>query len=148
MKKRFASHKRSLKKGFHHSAKLQEEFNKYGEKNLIFNIVEEVFDVGLLSQREQFWINYYNSHIDGYNSCPIANSSLGFKHSVKTKLKMSLSGKKVKKDHPIKDKILILKKEIMKDKKLYIRKNGRCGLIAKNIGCSLQYLNKVLRQNI
>lgn len=52
-KKRVRRHLRDLRKGKHHSIYLQRAYNKYGEENFIFSILEECesqFD------RELFWI--------------------------------------------------------------------------------------------
>ena len=58
----------------HHSVKLQNAFNKYGIDNLIFEVIEECFDVTRdeLFEREQFYIDKYNSFSNGYNMSPSA----------------------------------------------------------------------------
>ena len=45
---------------------LSRAFRKYGLDNFNFEIIEEC-SVDILSQRERYWINYYNSFFDGYN---------------------------------------------------------------------------------
>ena len=53
-------HFSDLRKNNHHSEKLQRAFNKYGEENFEFGIIEEVPD----SERfeyEMSYINQYNS---------------------------------------------------------------------------------------
>lgn len=85
-KKRKTEHLKSLKSNKHHSKYLQRVYNKYGENNLIFSIVEEIQDKNNLIIREQYWLDFYKPFgKNGYNSCKIANSMLGFKHSNKTK---------------------------------------------------------------
>lgn len=54
IKKRFKVHKRMLKTNIHHSIHLQRAFNKYGEKNFDFIILELTDD---LLNREQYHIN-------------------------------------------------------------------------------------------
>ena len=44
IEKRWLQHKYSLKKNTHHSKKLQNAWNKYGETEFEFQIVEEVID--------------------------------------------------------------------------------------------------------
>lgn len=46
---------------------LYKAFNKYGIENFTFEIIEEIEDEGLLSEREKHWITYYNSFEKGYN---------------------------------------------------------------------------------
>lgn len=46
---------------------LYKAFKKYGIENFIFEEVEEVSD-DLLDEREKYWIKFYNSYNDGYNS--------------------------------------------------------------------------------
>ena len=40
---------------------------KYGKDNFTFEIIEEV-PKQQLNEREEYWIKYYNSYTDGYNS--------------------------------------------------------------------------------
>ena len=40
---------------------------KYGKSNFIIEVIEEV-DKDSLNDREKFWIEYYNSYNNGYNS--------------------------------------------------------------------------------
>lgn len=47
--------------------KLYKSMNKHGYNNFRIDLVEET-DNNLLSEREVFWINYYNSYKNGYNS--------------------------------------------------------------------------------
>ena len=53
-RKRWKIHKHSLKKGNHHSAKLQHAWNKYGEDRFTFRMIENC-EVDKLIDREQFW---------------------------------------------------------------------------------------------
>ena len=40
---------------------------KYGKDNFTFEVIEEV-PKQQLNEREEYWIKYYNSYTDGYNS--------------------------------------------------------------------------------
>lgn len=100
--KRWMTHRSLLIKGKHHSIKLQRSWSKYGESAFSFDILEEVEDVLLLTEREQFWIDTTNSVDGGYNIAPKARSSLGRKHPPEVLLKMSLA-KKGKKTLPFSD---------------------------------------------
>lgn len=50
----------------YHNTILQAAFDKYGKNNFIFSILEEC-DKEQLNEREQYWINYYDSYKHGYN---------------------------------------------------------------------------------
>lgn len=78
--KRKNNHKSKLLMNKHHSKKLQNAWNKYGFENFEFEIIEECEKEKLI-EREQYYIDLYNSFNEGYNCCPIAGSSLGAKRS-------------------------------------------------------------------
>lgn len=77
--------------------KLYNSFKKYKIQNHIFEIIEET-DENFLFQREIFWINYYDSFLNGLNltkggqNPPIQNKSKTKEH--KEKIKISNLGKK------------------------------------------------------
>lgn len=90
---RFRVHKNIIRstKVFRHL--LYKAFNKYGIENFEFNVIEHVEDTNLLDQREQHWLDYYNSYNPeyGYNLRPKAESNRGIKLSDEHKLKIGLS---------------------------------------------------------
>lgn len=49
---RWREHKRSLKKSSHHSTHLQRSWNKYGEKNFEFSLIEIVDNQQQLLEKE------------------------------------------------------------------------------------------------
>ncbi len=72
IQKRFREHQRHLKNNSHHSAKLQRSYNKTMDKSIFkFSIVEVVTDANKLDEREQFYIDYYDSFNNGYNCCNV-----------------------------------------------------------------------------
>lgn len=75
-------HISKLRLNNHDNKHFQNSWNKYGEENFIFEIIEECA-LNELQQREQHWINYYNSaNIDnGYNINPIAGNGCFIKHT-------------------------------------------------------------------
>lgn len=98
IKQRIVVHLYDLKTNTHSNKYLQRTYNKYGIDSLKFEILEYTDKENLLL-REQYYLDTlqsYNSEI-GYNLCKIAGSTLGFKHSETTKLKMSESKKGVPK---------------------------------------------------
>lgn len=90
IKQRWAGHKSSLRRKVHENQYLQNAWNKYGEDNFIFEIIEKC-SKDHINSREQHWIDIYNAsnRSDGYNILPTAYSNLGYKPSNETREKMS-----------------------------------------------------------
>lgn len=99
IKYRWYKHKRELELNHHVNNHLQNAWNKYGEENFSFEIVQECDKNHLLDQ-EQYNIDSLNP---AYNICKIAYSTSGhrFHLSEETKRKISLSkkGKKFSEEH-------------------------------------------------
>ena len=93
--KRWNEHRRNLRQNKHHSKKLQNAWNKYGEKVFEFSVIEECERArNVLLVREQYWMDTLNVHgPTGYNICPVAGNAMGRKHTEKTKIKMSKAAK-------------------------------------------------------
>ena len=97
-------HLNLLRKNKHANTYLQNSYNKNGEENFTFVVIEIIEDENKLTEREQYWIDTLdatNKEI-AYNICPTANSMLGYKHSEDTinklkKYKIFLFLKKVSK---------------------------------------------------
>jgi hypothetical protein len=70
---RHNQHLCDLKHNRHHSIKLQRHFNKYGQKDLNFTIIEEC-SVETLLVREQHYLNINNTY---FNICKTAGNCLG-----------------------------------------------------------------------
>ena len=64
IKNRWYSHKTSLKKGLHHSYKLQRAWNKYGEENFEFKILKEIEidQIKELRKIEQNYLDKFQSY--------------------------------------------------------------------------------------
>ena len=60
-------HKYQLKKGTHHSVKLQRSYNKHGLEAFVFTIIQEVDDPEALHDVEAEFIELYQSWSNGYN---------------------------------------------------------------------------------
>lgn len=98
IKKRWNAHKRYLRENTHSNSILQSSWNKYGELNFDFYILEtcEEYELG---EKEIFYIENLNTkQPNGFN---ISNGgdcgNLGTKFSEETKMKMSISRKGKKK---------------------------------------------------
>ena len=92
LKDRFRSHRSKLFLNKHHSPKLQNSYNKHGLDKFVYEIIEEC-PKGIIIEREQYYIDLYDSYNKGYNSRQKAESMLGFKFSEESKKKMSDSQK-------------------------------------------------------
>lgn len=68
IKARWMHHKSELRNNSHHNNYLQNAWNKYGENNFIFNILEQC-DCSKLDERECYYIDMYNTtnRAFGYN---------------------------------------------------------------------------------
>ena len=67
VQKRFTQHKNNSNKSYFSQIALYKAFNKYGIDNFSYEEVEEISN-DKLDEREKYWIEYYNSYFDGYNS--------------------------------------------------------------------------------
>ena len=78
----------------HSNQRLQRVWDKYGNKKLMWIIVE-LCPIDQLLKQEQVWLDYIRDcKIETYNILLIANSRLGIKCSSETKENMSLSARK------------------------------------------------------
>jgi group I intron endonuclease len=102
LRKRKNGHFSNLRHNVHHSSHLQNAFNKYGEDNLIFSVLEYCEEIDL-EEKEAVWIVNLRSSDRrfGYNARIHVSSNRGFKHTEESKRKMSES-RKGKGRHPYK----------------------------------------------
>jgi group I intron endonuclease len=89
--RRIKEHIGLLKKNKHHSTYLQNSWNKHGENNFIFEVIEKISTPEQLIPREQYWIDTLKPE---YNICPTAGSKFGLKSSQETKDKISKNNAK------------------------------------------------------
>lgn len=87
---RWRNHKNELKNKAHFNLYLQASWNKYGEENFIFYILEEC-SIEELDEREIFWILEYKSKNRdfGYNLNDGGGGLRGYEFSEETRKKMS-----------------------------------------------------------
>lgn len=97
IEKRKKEHFNALKNGAHKNKHLQNAWNKYGENNFKFNLIESVEPSSLIN-REQHCIDLYVSYDRnlGYNIAPNAGNTLGVRPSdeTKEKIRKKLTGQK------------------------------------------------------
>lgn len=105
--RRWRDHKSNLRINKNNCLLLQRAWNKYGEENFIFVVLELVEDRTKLVELETAWIKCLDSaNVElGYNILPTAYSRLGLKASEETKAKMSLASKGKPKSDEMKAKL-------------------------------------------
>lgn len=87
------SHLHCLRKNKHHSQYLQNAYNKYGEESFEFIILEVLclFDKKVALEKENSWIQHYESAINGYNIQKIACSNGKYLQPVREDTKRKIS---------------------------------------------------------
>lgn len=80
--KRYKEHTNDLKKNRHTNDHLGNSWNKYGEANFLFEIIEEC-EINNILEREQYYLDtlFPWKRGVGFNHSPTAKSILGFKKS-------------------------------------------------------------------
>jgi group I intron endonuclease len=99
--RRWIHHKSTLRNHLHSSPILQHHFDKYGEEDLEFEIIEsqEYLDNNHLLAREQMWMirfRYKDTWKPYFNINEITGSNLGYKHTDEAKRKIGEGSKKWK----------------------------------------------------
>lgn len=106
--KRWSIHRVFLRNGNHHSIRLQNSWNKHGEQNFSFEILEIVEDKNLIIEKENYYLDYYKSYDKhyGYNICKSAHenpmtkvSNGNCKHGMFGKTHSEKSRKKISENH-------------------------------------------------
>ncbi len=72
---RWSQHMYALKREDRNNRPLYRAMNKYGISNFYIECIEEC-DVSVLSEREQYWISFYDSYKNGYNATMGGDGSL------------------------------------------------------------------------
>lgn len=65
LKNRFYMQRFHLNRNTSHHVLLQSDWNLFGKENFVFEVLENTFN---LDEREQYWIEYYGSFLNGYNT--------------------------------------------------------------------------------
>jgi len=86
VKNRFSTHISELNSNTHGNIHLQRAWNKYGQDNFKFELIEIVEDNKLLLEREQFFLDTFEP---SYNICKNASNHLGLKYSDESRKKIS-----------------------------------------------------------
>ncbi len=94
LNQRYYTHFSNLKKGKHHSYKIQKDYNSFGKDAFVYDVLEVCEKVKeVLITREQFYLDFYDPY---YNVLKKADSSMGSKRTDEYKKRMSdmFKGKK------------------------------------------------------
>ena len=72
------SHFACLRNGYHFNKYLQFDFDKYGEENFEFKILEIIKsdDIEYFKEREKYYISFLNAIENGYNMCDGGNTRI------------------------------------------------------------------------
>ena len=104
-----------------YNTKFYRALRKYGVENFTFEIIEELKDKEKLNEREKYWVSFYNSFKEGYNS--------------------NTGGEKVTESgelHPnaknSNEAIIALKKEIIEGKLSHAQLGEKYGISSSEIG--------------
>lgn len=94
IKYRWSHYLYCLRKNTHYNKHLQASWNKYGESNFKFELIDTVAFVWGLDNLERFWIKHYDSTnpAKGYNRESGGNSNKVMTEETKKKLSASLKG--------------------------------------------------------
>lgn len=90
IQQRWKQHIYYLNNNKHSNRHLQGAWNKYGESNFTFSILEscDQQDAAFLNAREKFWIQEFDSYNNGYNLDLGGQGSSGYKHTEEELQKM------------------------------------------------------------
>lgn len=94
--RRRIEHVTELRGGYHDNKYLQKSWNKYGEENFIFSVIDYTDNPEQTHEREKYWIDYYVALLgedNTYNIMPVEKSSYGkprpFSESQKEKMSVA-----------------------------------------------------------
>lgn len=104
LRKRKATHLYQLRNKRHYNIHLQRSFNKHGEENFIFEVLEEVDDIENILIIEQKWLDGFNKK-KLYNIRHLASSNQGLRHTKQAKEKISSSKIGTKRSKRTREKI-------------------------------------------
>lgn len=87
--KRLDQHVAELRSGKHHSIKLQNAWNKYGEDAFDMDLVDPVYIPANLRSAETYYIELYDSYNNGYNCTTMTGQNSTIPPEVKKKMSSS-----------------------------------------------------------
>lgn len=150
-RKRKQKHIQHLKKGTHYNSHLQASFNKYGESVFQFEIITNASSKKELNDLEKKYIKEIPSK-KCYNFTSGGEGTLGYKHTEKTKKKISEAWNSPNSKMKLPPRLYGVEnpKSVIldEDKIISLYKNGfSCSQIAENEKCSGSTIRNVLIRN-
>ena len=100
IEERYKWHVRDCKRGV--DKKLYKAMRKYGVENFRIDLLEEVSDAIVVEEREEFYIEKYDSFNNGYNASPASHGII--RHTEKAKRLMSEKAKGRKQNREVIEK--------------------------------------------
>jgi group I intron endonuclease len=96
LRQRLNNHKYLLRHNKHVNNYLQNAWNKYGEQNFEFSIIEYC-DTTCLAQRECYWVDFYKANDSefGYNLMIVGRKNYRHSEETKEKMKKAHTGRKM-----------------------------------------------------
>lgn len=88
--RRVKRHIQNLKNNYHYNKHLQRVWNKYGENNLRFYIIE-ICEIEKLADREIFYIEAFDSMNNGFNNTYGGDGASGTRHTEEAKRKIGIA---------------------------------------------------------
>lgn len=121
--KRHGEHLRLLRYGKHHSIKLQRHYNKYGEDDLVFCVIEKC-DLNNLISKEQYYLDLYNPY---FNYRRVAKSRFGTGHSMETREKQRIAhlGIKPSEETRMKQSLIRRRENLSEETLIKMRESGK-----------------------
>jgi group I intron endonuclease len=86
----------NLRLNQHHSKRLQNAWNKYGESSFVFETLHECGEEDLVVN-EQKWIDHFDSYNNGYNATPQAGTRRGSVYTHEQRMALSIAHRGVPK---------------------------------------------------
>jgi len=97
---------------------------KYGPDVFIIETIEEISDISLLNEREVFWITYFDTFKNGYNSTTGGDNGKILSQEARNKIISTKKGKKFTSEHREKLRQAKLGKPLSEEHKIKIGKKS------------------------
>jgi group I intron endonuclease len=102
---RLYNHIWHLEQGTHRNQRLLNAWRKYGMSAFVLKVIEVISDPLQLLEREQHWIDHYDSHQRGYNINPKAGNNLGRKFDSEARRNIANGARLAMSDPAVKERL-------------------------------------------
>lgn len=135
-RRRKQEHLSRLRNGNHCNTHLQGAYNKYGEENFKFVVLNKVSNIKEIDKYEQIWIDTFDFNKQLYNFCKVAGNTTGRVVTEETRKKISEKnrGKKMSEENKKRLGERSKGRKLSKDAidKIVTKKQKRCAKIDKD----------------